>query len=82
MGGAGLAFIGTYLFAMPAIIACSFSFCQDAPLAVYRKSPVLFLFVRMRRWPYIVKAKKLILLRTLFGMTAMFCFFYSLTLNL
>jgi hypothetical protein len=38
MGGAGLAFIGTYLFAMPAIIACSFSFCQDAPLAVYRKS--------------------------------------------
>jgi drug/metabolite transporter (DMT)-like permease len=41
--------------------------------------PVLFLFVRMRHRPYIVKAKKLILLRTLFGMTAMFCFFYGLT---
>ena len=41
--------------------------------------PVLFLFVRIRRRPYVVKAKKLILLRTLFGMSAMFCFFYALT---
>ena len=41
--------------------------------------PVLFLFVRIRQRPLMVKAKKLILLRTLFGMSAMFCFFYALT---
>jgi drug/metabolite transporter (DMT)-like permease len=41
--------------------------------------PVLFLIVRYRKRPYVVKAKKLILVRTLFGMSAMFCFFYALT---
>jgi drug/metabolite transporter (DMT)-like permease len=40
--------------------------------------PVLFLFIRLRGRPYIVKARKVIILRTLFGMTAMFCFFYAL----
>lgn len=41
--------------------------------------PPLMLFVKLRGRPYIVKARKLIILRTLFGMTAMFCFFYALT---
>ena len=41
--------------------------------------PILFLIVRLRSRPLIVKAKKLIIVRTLFGMTAMFCFFYALT---
>lgn len=41
--------------------------------------PVLFLFVRIRRRPLIVKARKLLLLRTLFGMTAMSGFFFALT---
>ncbi|MDX1775212.1 MAG: DMT family transporter [Desulfobulbales bacterium] len=41
--------------------------------------PVLLLIVRLRRRPLIVTAKKLIVLRTLFGMSAMFCFFYALT---
>jgi drug/metabolite transporter (DMT)-like permease len=41
--------------------------------------PVLFLIVKVRRRPYVVKARKLILVRTLFGMSAMFCFFYALT---
>ncbi|KPK00114.1 MAG: permease [Desulfobacterales bacterium SG8_35] len=41
--------------------------------------PVLFLFVRLRQRPLVVKAKKLLLLRTLFGMTAMSGFFFALT---
>jgi drug/metabolite transporter (DMT)-like permease len=41
--------------------------------------PPLMLFVKLRGRPYIVNARKLIILRTLFGMTAMFCFFYALT---
>ncbi|KPK24569.1 MAG: permease [Desulfobacterales bacterium SG8_35_2] len=41
--------------------------------------PVLFLIVRIRQRPLIVKAKKLLLLRTIFGMTAMSGFFYALT---
>ena len=41
--------------------------------------PFLFFFVRMRQRPLIVKARKLILLRTLFGMTAMCGFFFALT---
>ena len=41
--------------------------------------PVLLLFVRLKQRPYLVKARKLIIFRTLFGMTAMFCFFYALT---
>jgi len=41
--------------------------------------PVLYLFVRLRQRPLIVRAKKLILLRTLFGMTAMTGFFFALS---
>jgi drug/metabolite transporter (DMT)-like permease len=41
--------------------------------------PVLLLFIRQRGRPYLVKAWKLIILRTMFGMTAMFGFFYALT---
>lgn len=41
--------------------------------------PVLLLIVKVRRRPFVVKARKLILIRTLFGMSAMFCFFYALT---
>lgn len=41
--------------------------------------PLLFLFVRLRRREFLVKARKLLLLRTVFGMTAMLCFFYALT---
>lgn len=41
--------------------------------------PVLLLIVSQRRRPLVVKAKKLILLRTLFGISAMFCFFYAIT---
>lgn len=41
--------------------------------------PVLFLIVRMRGRPLLVKARKLLLLRTLFGMTAMTGFFFALT---
>ena len=41
--------------------------------------PVLFLFVRLRQRPLLVKAKKILLLRTLFGMTAMSGFFFALT---
>jgi len=41
--------------------------------------PFLLLIVRLRRRPLVVKARKLLLLRTLFGMTAMFGFFYALT---
>ena len=41
--------------------------------------PVLFFIVRLKSRPLVVKARKLIILRTLFGMTAMFCFFYALT---
>lgn len=41
--------------------------------------PVLMLIVRLRRRPYMVKARNLIILRTLFGMIAMFSFFYALT---
>jgi drug/metabolite transporter (DMT)-like permease len=41
--------------------------------------PVLFFFVRMRQRPLIVRARKILLLRTLFGMTAMSGFFFALT---
>ena len=41
--------------------------------------PFLMFIVHQRQRPYIVKAKKLVILRTIFGMTAMFCFFYALT---
>jgi drug/metabolite transporter (DMT)-like permease len=41
--------------------------------------PFLMFIVHLRQRPYIVKAKKLVILRTIFGMTAMFCFFYALT---
>jgi drug/metabolite transporter (DMT)-like permease len=41
--------------------------------------PVLMLFVKFKQRPFLVKARKLIILRTLFGMSAMFCFFYALT---
>ncbi len=41
--------------------------------------PLFFLFVRLRKKPFWVKAKKLLLFRTLFGMTAMIGFFYALT---
>jgi len=41
--------------------------------------PVLYLVIRLRRRPLLVKAKKLLLLRTLFGMTAMSGFFFALT---
>ena len=41
--------------------------------------PVLFIIVRLRQRPLIVKAKKLLLLLTLFGMTAMTGFFFALT---
>ena len=41
--------------------------------------PVLFVIVRIRRRPLLVKAKKLLLLRTAFGMTAMSGFFFALT---
>ena len=41
--------------------------------------PFLFLIVRLRQRPLVVKAKTTLLLRTLFGMAAMFGFFYALT---
>jgi drug/metabolite transporter (DMT)-like permease len=41
--------------------------------------PVLFIIVRLRQRPLIVKAKKLLLLLPLFGMTAMTGFFFALT---
>ena len=41
--------------------------------------PVLFLFVRLLQRPVIVKEKRLLLLRTIFGMTAMTGFFFALT---
>jgi len=41
--------------------------------------PILFFIVRLKSRPLVVKARKLIVLRTLFGMTAMCCFFYALT---
>jgi len=41
--------------------------------------PVLLLIVRFRRRPYVVQAKKLIIIRTVFGISAMSCFFYALT---
>ena len=41
--------------------------------------PVLVIIVGIRRRPFVVKARKLLLVRTLFGMSAMFCFFYGLT---
>lgn len=41
--------------------------------------PVLFFIVRVRQRPLIVQARKLLLLRTLFGMTAMSGFFFALT---
>jgi len=41
--------------------------------------PVLFLIVRIRQRPLIVKAKKLLLLRTFFGMMAMSGFFFAMT---
>lgn len=40
--------------------------------------PFLYLIVRMRQRPLIVKAKKLLLLRTVFGMAAMTGFFFAL----
>ena len=40
--------------------------------------PVLFLIVRMRQRPLMVRARKLLLLRTIFGMTAMSGFFFAL----
>ncbi len=40
--------------------------------------PILFLIVRHRKRPLIVKAKKVILLRSLFGTVAMAGFFYAL----
>jgi drug/metabolite transporter (DMT)-like permease len=41
--------------------------------------PILLFIVRLKSRPLVVKARKLIILRTLFGMTAMCCFFYALT---
>lgn len=41
--------------------------------------PFLFIIIKLRRRPLVVKARKLLLLRTLFGMTAMSGFFYALT---
>jgi len=41
--------------------------------------PFLFLIVRLRRRPLIVRAKKLLLLRTVFGMAAMTGFFFALS---
>jgi len=41
--------------------------------------PFLLLIVRLRQRPLVVKAKKLLLLRTMFGMAAMSGFFYALT---
>jgi len=41
--------------------------------------PVLLFFIHRRQRPYFVQAKGLLLIRSLFGMTAMLGFFYSLT---
>ncbi len=40
--------------------------------------PLLYLFVRLRRRPLWVRARKVLVIRTLFGMTAMLGFFYAL----
>lgn len=42
-------------------------------------APVLFAVLIFQSRPLLVRAKKVILWRTLFGMLAMFCFFYALT---
>jgi drug/metabolite transporter (DMT)-like permease len=42
-------------------------------------APVLFVVLISQGRPLVVRAKKVILWRTLFGMLAMFCFFYALT---
>jgi len=41
--------------------------------------PFLLLIIRLRQRPLVVKARKLLFLRTLFGMAAMSGFFYALT---
>ena len=78
-----------YMFLASACFATMSAFVkwvgQDLPLPelVFLRCllalPLLFLFVGLRQRPFLVKARKLILLRTIFGMTAMFCFFYALT---
>jgi drug/metabolite transporter (DMT)-like permease len=40
--------------------------------------PLLYLFVRLRRRPLWVRARKVLIIRTLFGLTAMTGFFYAL----
>lgn len=42
-------------------------------------APLLFLFAAAGNRPLVVKAGKLLIIRTLLGMSAMYCFFYALT---
>lgn len=42
-------------------------------------APILFIFIKSNNRPLVVKARKLLILRSLLGMSAMYCFFYALT---